>query len=453
MKVIIAGCGKIGSTIVASLVSENMDVVAIDNSDSVIRELTNTYDVMGVCGNCTDSSVLEEAGVGDAELFTAVTASDEINMLSCFIAGRLGAKHTVARIRNPEYNDSGLGFLHRELGLASSINPEQLTSREIFNILKLPSAAKNEMFASGRFEISELRLKEDSALDGVTLMDLKKKYPGKYLICCVLRDGKTVIPGGMFALKSGDRIVISAAGNEVQRFLKKADLLQKKADDVMIYGGGNTAYYLAKQLIDNGYGVKIIEKDKARCEQLSSDLPGAVIIRCDGNTQDILSEEGIDSVGAFVALTKSDDENILVSIFAQSVNVRKVITKVNSPDLSKIARKLGLESIVSPTSTVTDVIVRYARALKNSVGSNVETLYKIMDGTAEAIEFKVRPDFGYCQVPLKDMKLCPGILIAGIIRGRKTVIPSGYDCIYPGDGVIIISAGRQMDDLSDIIQK
>ncbi|MFA6948672.1 MAG: Trk system potassium transporter TrkA [Eubacteriales bacterium] len=452
MKIIIVGCGKIGTTIIASLVAEGHDVVAVDDNPSAIAEISNIYDAMCVCGSGADCETLTEAGVDKVELFVAVTGSDELNMLSCFIAKRMGAKHTIARIRNPEYNDSSLGFMRAQLDLSDSINPEQLAAQELYNILKFPSAVNIETFSARNFEMVELRLKPDSQLNGMRLMDMRKKYQANFLVCAVARDEKIYIPDGKFELRSGDRIGLTAAPNEIQKLLKMLGILQKQARSVMILGASRTAYYLAKLLIAGGNTVKIIERDPKRCQEFCTSLPGAVMICGDGAQQELLLEEGIRSMDAFVALTGMDEENILISFFASSQNVSKVISKVNRGELASMAEKLGLDCIVSPKKIISDVLTRYARALQNSVGSNVETLYKLMDGKTEALEFNVQPDLKFLATPLRDMTFKPDILIAGIIRGRKTIIPSGEDVIMSGDKIVVLAAGQQLHDLSDIIR-
>ena len=451
MRIIIVGCGKIGSTIVSSLVNEGHDVVVIDGDPNTIANITNAYDAMGVCGNGMDSDTLKEAEVEKAELFVSVTGSDEQNMLCCFIAKRMGAKHTIARIRNPEYNDSDLGFLCQQLDLSLAINPELLAAQEFFNILKFPSAVNVETFSGRTFEIVELRLKEDSPLVGMKLLELRKKYQAKFLVCAVQRGEDVYIPDGSFELQIGDKIGLTASPLEIQKLLKQLGILQKQARNVIILGASRTAYYLAKMLLGSGNSVKIIEKDRALCEEFCNNLPGAVVICGNGAETDLLMEEGIASVDAFVALTGTDEENILLSCFANTQAVPKVISKVNRKELSSLADKLGLDSMVSPQKLISDVLTRYARALENSLGSNVETLYKIMDGKAEALEFNVQNDFRLLEIPLKEMKLKNNVLIAGIIRGRKTIIPAGDDVIRTGDKVIVLSTEHRLNDLSDII--
>ena len=452
MKIVVVGCGKIGSEIVKSLTEEEHIVTAIDNDQSVIDDLSNIYDVMGVCGNGMDCDVLTEAGVKDAEMFIAATSTDELNMLSCYLAKKMGAKNTIARIRNPEYTLKSIGFLRQQLGLSLIINPEMLAALEMFNILKLPSAVKIQTFSVRNFEIIELIVKEGSQLTGVKLYELRNKFKAKFLICVVRRGNKVYIPDGNFVLHAGDKIGLTAELSEIQKLMRSLGMSKKQAKSIMILGGGRIAFYLAKMLIGAGNSVKIIEQDDEKCSELSDSLDKAMIIHGDGAQQELLLEEGIESTDAFVSLTGMDEENILISIFASAQGVPTVITKVNRNELADMASKLGLDCVISPKETVSDVLVQYARALENSRGSNVETLYNIMDGMAEVLEFKVRSDFGYAGIKLKDLRLKPNILVAGIIRDRKPIIPTGDDVILGNDKVIILAADQRLNDLSDIIK-
>lgn len=452
MKIIVVGCGKIGTAVLSNLVAEGHNVVAIDNSPAVISEITNIYDAIGACGSGTDCNLLEEAGIESTDLFLAVTGSDELNMLSCFIAKRMGAKHTIARIRNREYNEGNLTFLRQQLGISMAINPEKLIARELFHLLKLPSAAKIETFSGRHLEMVELKLKANSALDGMSLAELRKKYPYKFLVCVVQREEEVYIPDGTFILKSGDKIGFTAPPAEIQKLLKSLNIMQKQARNIMILGASNTTYYLAKMLLNSGNSVKIVEQKPERCTEFSETLPEAVIIHGDGAQQELLLEEGLSQMDAFVSLTGMDEENILISYFAASRKVPKVISKINRDEFAKMADQLGLDTLVSPRKTIADIIVRYARALESSLDSSVETLYKLMDGKAEALEFTVHQDFNLSDIPLKEMQLKKNTLIAGIIRGKRSIIPAGDDVICPGDKVVILTAGQRINNLSDIVR-
>ncbi len=453
MNIIVMGCGKIGEEILSSLVAEGHDVTAIDIKEDVIAEITNTYDVMSVCGNGTDYAVLDEANVDRAEMFIAVTNSDEVNMLSCFIARRMGVHNTVARVRNPEYNDETLGFLRQNLGISMSINPERLSAQELFDILKLPSAVKIDTFSSRNVQMIEMRLKPDSALNGIKLADFRSKCKSNVLVCAVQRGNNVYIPDGNFELKGGDKVGITGTKAEILKMLKSLGVIQKQAKNVMIVGASKTAYYLSSMLLRIGTSVKIIDKDRDVCRDICDKFPKAVVIHGDGAKQELLIEEGLKSLDAFVALTGIDEQNILISVSASFNGVPKVISKINRNEYIPMAEKLGMESIISPREIVSNKIVRYARALENSLGSNVETLYKLMDGNVEALEFNVKADCKFLNIPLKDLLLKSNTIIAGIARGRKPITPTGDDVFMAGDRVIVIAAAnRRLRDFSDIIK-
>lgn len=451
MNIIVIGCGKIGSTVLASLVSEEHDVIAIDSNPDVINSLTNLYDIMGVCGNGTDCETLEEAQVESADLVIAATNSDEFNMLACFLAKRMGASHTIARIRNPEYNDRSLGFMRQQLDLSLSINPELLAARELFNILKLPSAAKVDTFSVRGFEMIELRIKPDSMLVGMKLSDMRSKFSAKFLICAVSRGEEAYIPDGNFRLESGDKIGLTANHSEIAKLLKEMGVLQKQARNVMILGGSRTAFYLTKMLCASSNKVTLIERDREICEEFAEALPKATIINGDGARPELLFEEGLRSVDAFVALTGMDEENILVSSLAVNNHVPKVISKVNRDELIPLAEQWGLDCLISPKKLISDIVVQYARALESSVGSSVETLYKMMDDKVEVLEFRVKASFPKLNIPFKDLKTKPNTLIAGILRERKTIIPTGNDVLLADDKVVVLAANQRINTLSDIL--
>ncbi len=452
MKILIAGCGKVGTSMLSSLVEEGHEVVAIDNDPAAITELTSVYDAMCVCGNGADSDTLKEAGVEQCDLFAAVTHSDELNMLACFMARKLGAKNTIARIRNPEYNDKSLSFIRQQLELSVSINPELLNARELFNRLRMPGAVNIETFSGRSLEMVELIIKEGSPLLGLPLSELRQKFRAKFLICIVRRGDQVYIPDGTFVPEAGDHIALTAAPSENLKLFKTLGILKRQSRNVMILGASRTAYYLAKMLLSMGASVTVIEKDAKRCKEFSEELPAAVVIEGDGANQEVLLEEGLHSMDAFVSLTGMDEENILTSIFAAGQNVPQVIAKINRPELVAMGKKLGLDNLIAPRKIVSDYLCRYARALENSIGSEMETLYKLMDDKAEALEFKVHSGFKWLDRPLKELSTRNNTLIAGIIRGRKTIIPSGDDRILPGDHVIVIAKGQRVSTLTDIFE-
>ena len=453
MKVIIVGCGKVGRAIINSMVEDNHDVTAIDNSSEVITNITNTYDVMAVCGSATSREMLLSAGVNKADLFIAVTESDEVNMLACFLARRMGAKHTVARIRETEYNEDGLDYLIKELDLSMALNPERLTAEVLFDQLKLPSAVNVDNFAGKKLQMLELIIKEGSPLNKASLMDVRRKCSVQFVACAVQREDEVHIPTGTFVLEEGDRVAFMVKRSDTHKFLKNIDAVQKQGRDVMVLGGSTTSYYLAKLLASNGFFVKILERDGERCAELADILPNGVsLIQGDGMNHDLLWEEGIKSTDAFVALTGTDEENILISFYATSQQVPKVIAKVNQAALADLAENLGLDSVISPRKLVADVLQRYARALNDTLSSKVETMYSLMDDRAEALEFAVLSDCKLIGKPLKELRLKPNIIIAGIIRGKETIIPSGDDVITEGDSVIVVATDAHLYDLSDAVR-
>lgn len=451
MNVIIVGCGKAGRAVVESMAQDNHNVTAIDNDADVIRDIANTYDVMAVCGNATSRELLLEAGVSDADLFVAITASDEVNMLACFLAKKLGAKCTVARIRQSDYNEDGLDFLRTQLDLSVALNPELLTAQAIVDTLRLPTAVVVDTFAGKTMQILEFIVREGSSLLGKSLADLRKKSPVPFVACAVANGNRVVAPRGEFVFSVGDKVAFTVTRSDAYRFLKSIGMCAKNGRSVIVLGASETSYYLCKMLAAGGYDVKIIEKNPERCSEMADKMPSGVdMILGDGTNQDLLSEEGINSVDAFVAMTGKDEENILISCYAQSQRVPKVICKVSHGELNSLAEKLGLDCIVSPRKIVADALTKYARALGNSAESKVETMYSLLDGKAEALEFVVLSDCSIADIPLKDLGIKQNFVVAGIIRGKDTFLPTGDDCFTAGDRVVVVSVGAHLYDLSDI---
>ena len=372
-------------------------------------------------------------------------------MLSCFAAKKIGARHTVARVRNSEYNTASWGFMKQQLEISMAVNPEKLAAEAIYDILKLPSATKVESFTARSFEMIEIIVKKGSAIDGMTLVDLRKKFSEKFLVCVVQRENDVFIPNGTFKVLSGDKIGVMVTNDDAHSILKKFGYPAKEAKNIMLIGASKTALYLADMLIKGRSSVKIIEKDPEVCDIVCERLSSKASVVCgDGMSREILLEEGVDGLDALVALTDRDEENILISFYALSKQVQKVIAKVNRNELSSISENLGLETTFSPKNIVADILVRYARAIGNSIGSKVETLYSLFGGNAEALEFNVEQDFEFAGVPIKKLETKPGILVAGITRGDEALIPGGDDCILSGDKVIVVAKGERLCNLSDM---
>lgn len=451
MRIVLVGDGKVGRNLVKNLTEEDHDIVVIDNDPEVIDEALNTLDIVGVCGNGTSYKIQLEAGVDKADLVIATMDSDELNMLCCLIARKLGAKHTIARVRNPEYSEQ-LNFMHEELGLSMHLNPEYSTADELFRILRLPAALKVETFSAGRVEMVELRLKEQSVLNGVQLKDIQEHLGVKVLICAVERDEEVFIPGGNFTLADGDKINFVGTPANILRFLQTMGYDKKPLRDATIIGGSHIAYYLGRMLSGIGIQVKIIEHDHDRCLELSELLPKAMIIHGDGTDQDLLLEEGLDKTDAVITLTGMDEQNILVSMYATSLNVKKVLTKVNRAALASLVMDKGLDIVVSPQEIIANRILTYVRGMQNSLGSNVETLHRMVSGKVEALEFRVRSTFSQTGKMLRNLTLKENTLIACITRGNKIIIPFGDDTLQAGDLVIVVTSNQHYDDLNDILK-
>ena len=454
MKIVIVGDGKVGQALTGRLAEEGHDVVVIDSSPKALRTSVEIHDVMGVNGNGASYAVQKEAGVGDADLLIAATSGDELNLLCCMLAKKLGARHTIARVRNPDYADQ-LVLMKEELGLSMTVNPELAAAREIARMLRFPSALKLDSFARGQVELVEIKVKADSPLLGQALYALSSRLGIRILICAVRRGEEVYIPTGDFVLQEGDKITITASPSELDSLFRKLGIYRHKIHRVMVVGGGRIAYYLAKQLLRLGMSVKIIEQDAARCEQLSEALPKAHIILGDGTERELLEEEGIADMDALVAVTGMDEENIIISMYAGTLGLAKVVTKINRMSFQEILDGAGIESVITPKGITVNQIIRYVRAMDNSKGSNVETLHRIVGGRVEALEFNVAKN---CQgeltgIPLKDLRTRKDLLIACIIRGQQIIYPGGNDTIEERDNVIVVTTGHQLQDLSDILER
>ncbi len=452
MRIVIIGDGKVGHTLTQLLSQEGHDIVIIDSSSKVVDNAVTAYDVMGISGNGASYEVQMEAGVNKADLLIAATSSDELNIMSCMVGKKIGARHTIARVRDPEYSKQLL-FLKEELGLSMVVNPEMEAANEISRILRFPSALKIDSFARGRVDLVEIKILPGSPLAGKAVHTIHGTYNVRVLICVVQRGDDVFIPNGDFVLHEGDKITLTGAPVEITRFFKSLGILKGKAKSALIIGGGRIGYYLAKQLGEMGMmHIKIIEQDEKRCNFLCDALPHATIIHGDGSDQDILEEEGLDTYDACVALTGIDEENIIISMYADSKGIGKVITKINRMSLVRMLGSVGLASVISPKYITANRIVRYVRAMKGSAGSSVETLYKIVDQQVEAVEFHVGEGQELTGIPLKKLPLRKNLLLACIVRGGRLIIPGGDDEILPGDNVIIITNHQILRNLGDMIE-
>ena len=450
MNIIIVGCGKVGYTLVEQLSSENHNLVVIDERAEKVQNITNSLDAMGIVGNGINYKTLLEAGISTADLLIAVTGDDEKNLLCCVIAKKTGHCQTIARIRNPLYNEE-IEFLKKEFGLAMIINPEYEVSKEISRILYLPSALEVNSFAHGQAELIKFKIPEGNLLDGMMIMNLGQHTDTKVLICAIERDGEVFIPAGNFTMKAGDVISFVSSHKKVKPFLKNIGFKTNKVKDTMIIGGGKASYYLAKRLLAMGISVKIIECNKKRCEELSVLLPQAIIINGDGTDEDLLHEEGLEYIESFVPLTGIDEENILLTLHARQVSNAKVITKINRINFKNVISGLDLGSVVYPKYITSEAIIAYVRAKKDSMNSNIETLYHMFDHRVEAIEFRVDAKSNVTDIPFKDLKLKKNLLVSFINRNGNIIIPSGMDSIQLGDTVMIVTTHTGFHDIQDIL--
>ncbi len=450
MKIIVVGCGKVGATLTEQLSIEGHDVSVIDVNSAVVENVVNNVDVLGVVGNGASHAIQQSAGIDDADLLIAATDSDELNLLCCLIAKKAAGCSTIARVRNPVYNTE-IGFIRGELGLSLIVNPEAAAAVEAARILRFPSAIKIENFVRGRVEMLKFVIPEGSVLNDCPLYDISKRTKTDVLVCTVERGADVIIPDGSFKLRSGDMISIVASPTNTRIFVEKIGLKSKRVNDTIIVGGGTIAYYLAKQLISSGIRVKIIEKDRARCEELCDLLPKAIIIHGDASDQNFLLEEGVADCESFVTLTGMDEENLFLSLFASHCSKAKVITKVNRIAFDDIIHDLNLGTIIHPKYITADNIMSYVRAMQNSIGSNVETLYNVIENKVEALEFMIHADAPVLDIPLAELKIKKNVIIACIYRKGEIIIPNGSTEIKIGDRVIVVTSELGFRDIKDIV--
>ena len=449
MKIVIVGIGKLGEYLAKSLVKEGHAVTLVDVDFTTSQDIINNEDLNYIDGNGLDVSVLKEAGVEDADLLISVMEQDEQNTMCCLLAKKLGAKHTIARIRTPEYANS-IELLKEELGLTMTINPEKLTAQHIARILSIPSALDATTFFKGRIQMISLKIKEKNYLDGMTIANLNKKLKGRIIVCAIERDNKIIIPRGTTKIQEKDILHITGTPKNIMEFLKLVDL-DDKTRKVIISGGGATSVYLSKYLDEMGMAVKLIEIDEEKSNLLSEKLPNTMIINGDASDQELLFEEGIDECDAFVSLTSIDEENIVYSMFASMQNVPKIITKVNHINLDGIIEKAAIDTVVTPHKIATNTIVKYVRAMQYGEHSSCESIYKFDDDKFEMVEFKVTNNFEKLNCKIKDLELKEGVLITAILRGKNIIFPSGNDKIFEQDTIVIIDNESKIQELNDIL--
>ena len=453
MNIIIAGCGKVGRTLATRLTNDRHEVTVIDNDYEALTEVTSTVDVMGFQGDCTSIKNQKEAGVKKADLLIAMTDNDERNMLTCLIAKKTGRKcHTIARIRSPQYTEE-IGYLKDELGLSMSINPERVAANEIVRLIQVPSALEVDSFAKGRVSLIGIKIPEGSVLDNLAIKDMAGKVGVNALICVREHNGEVVIPNGDVVLHSGDTISVFISMADVRTFLNGIGIKAKKIKNVIIAGCGTIGYYLAKRLIDLRINVKIVDRSRERCEELSELLPKAMIICGDATERRIIQQESFDEMDAVCCLMHQDEANIMLSLYLNGINPNvKIITKVQRSSYENLVTELPVGSIVGTKSITSDYITGYVRSMQNSIGSEVEALYRIMDGRVEALELNVGEDFKFTGIKLKDLKIIKDTLICYINRNNSIIRPGGNDTLEYGDKVLVVTTQKSINGIRDIVK-
>ena len=452
MNIMIAGCGKVGRSLADRLTNAGHEVIVMDKDFDAITSVTSMIDVMGYQGDCTSINTQMEAGIKKTDLLIAVTDDDEKNMLACLIAKKTGSCHTIARIRSPQYTDE-IKYLKDELGLSMSINPEMVAAEEMVRLIQIPSALEVDTFAKGKVSLIGLEIPEKSVLDDLAIKSLNSKVGNGALICVADHGGEVVIPNGDYILHSGDKISVTLSMGEINGFLNKIGIKAKKIKNVMLAGGGTIGYYLAKRLLELRINVKIIEKNKKRCEELADLLPKAMIICGDATDKRLLLQESVDQMDAVCSLMHSDETNILLSLYLSKTNPQiKVITKVHRNSYEDIVNELPVGNKISTKDITADYIARYVRSMQNSMGSEVEALYRIMDGKVEALELLVGEDFNFTGVELKDLRLIDNTLICRINRHGSIIRPGGRDTLERGDSVVIVTTNKNINGINDIIK-
>ena len=450
MKIIVVGAGKVGATLIENFVKERHDVVVVDSEEKQVDFIVNHYDANGIVGSGLERSVLLEAGAETADFLIACTSRDELNILCCVLAKKLGVKKTIARVRDPQLF-AEIDSMREYLGLDLAFNPELQTALEISQVLKFPSAKSVDSFAEGKALMVEFDIGENNPIVGKSLMQISVEYGYKLLFCMIKRGDKVIIPRGDSTIEVNDAVYIIATESELAAFCKKLKIFKPRAKSVFIIGGGKIAYYLAKELLSGGVSVKILETDKARCEELSADLVGATVLFGDGTDQTILDEEGLKNSDGCVTLTGMDEENVIISLYAKQKSIDKIVTKVDRSSVAEMVKKLGLDTVLSPRTVITNRIIMFIRAAQTEFSEKIDSLY-ILNDKVEALEFTVGDEFERQSEPLSKLKIKKDVLVGGIVRNGEYIFPSGDACLHKGDKVIVVTTLKQIGGLSDIFK-
>jgi trk system potassium uptake protein TrkA len=454
MQIVLIGNGTVGNALVESICKEGHNVTVIDESADEISTVVNKYDVFGVAGNGASIETQKEAGVPNCDIVISVAQSDELNLVCCMIAKQLGAKHTIARVRNPRYLKQ-MDFMSKNLGIDMIVNPEFEAAREAARLIRFPAAMKLEKFARGQVEVVEIHIGEKHPLIGIALKDFRNRFDTNVLICAAVRGDEAIIPGGDFVIQEGDSISVAGSRVDINQLFVKVGLVRKSIKDIMLIGGGRISRYLTSQISGTGYRIKIIEKDAETCEELAELFPKTAIIHGNAADPDVLDDEGIENVDACVIMTEDDQTNLIISMFANSRNVEKVISKIASPTYVKLSEGAGIDSNITPQFLVVARVIRYIRGLANrgesGRKSGIKSLHRIADNRVEALEFDVAEDFKRIGAPLKDIKWKKNLLVAAVIRGDSVIYAHGSTTLEPGDSVVVMTTNAHLYDLGDAL--
>ena len=452
MKIVVVGGGRVGDALVKYLSQEGHDIVVVDSNQALIENIGVKYDVNVICGNGAMKEILLAAGANTADIIIAATKKDELNIMCCQMGRLLGAKHSIARVRDPDYVEQ-LDFMKKKLGISLIVNPEQETAAAIAQMLKYPSANKVEHFAKGKIGIVEFEVNKGNMLCDRPIKEAAGFFKKPVVICAIVRGDKLIIPTGNTIIEAHDTLSVASTSVNLAAFFKDLKMFNQSAKSVMIIGGGNTAYYLAKQLDEVGVSVKIIEKNMDRCLELSNLLGTSVNVICgDGSDRQVLDEEGIKSTDAVTVMTNSDEQNIIISMFCNQAHKRQVICRITNDSYSSILEEVDMDSVISPHLVVAQQIIRYARAISAPSHESILTLYKLADERAEALEFEVPDNFRAVNKKLKDVKFKSNLLIVGITRGKQTVVPDGNTELLAGDHVIVVTSDNKFTSIEDILE-
>ena len=447
MNIIIVGNGKVGYTLAQYLSNDGHDVTILDNKKEALLRASETLDVMCLRGNGANVRVLMEAGVENCDVIIAITGNDELNMVCCLAAKQLGAKYSIARIRDPEYTES-LTMLQKKLDIDQVINPERAAAQEISRLLRFPFAINIESFAHGRVEMVEFRAEEGDGILHTPLAKLHGKFP-KVQFTAVMRSGEPFIPDGASVLLPGDRVYATGDRESITKFFKQLGKDTGRLKSALLIGGGHVAYYLSRILAGMGVYLRLIEIDPKRCQELSEELDDVMIINADGTDQEVLETENVGGCGALICLTDRDEENLITGLYGVRHGVKKVIVKINRMNAMDVVSDLGIDCAVSPKLATANVILRSVRALNNSRNSVVEKVYGMLGGAIEAYEFTALNGAPYLNIPLSQLHIRKGILVSVLVRERRNIIPFGSDHIEAGDTVILTARAGTVVNLED----